>query len=307
MMTELGAPRPFTSIPIGEEAKPPFAVLPEPRELFARRAERLKSLAREHGLGPFLLFLAGLAEAQHRVQDGLPEPTLPPEDARNRARDYGMPPLDRNRFAPDAAYRATLERLLGLAQGIAMPPDAQAALDRVAAMAPQAREAMARAVLADAVPIESLAEHAFVAAALQVHFARLAAKLDVAALVPVGDGACPVCGAPPLASMVVGWQGAHGTRFCACSLCGTFWNYVRIKCVLCGSTGGIAYQEVDGTGGTVKAETCESCRAYVKVLHQHLDRDMDPLADDAATLGLDLLMRDAGFRRGGVNPFLLGY
>jgi FdhE protein len=26
-----------------------------------------------------------------------------------------------------------------------------------------------------------------------------------------------------------------------------------------------------------------------------------------ASLGLDLLMRQTGFRRGGVNPFLLGY
>ena len=38
----------------------------------------------------------------------------------------------------------------------------------------------------------------FVAAALQVHFARLAAQLDANALVPVGEGACPACGGPPI-------------------------------------------------------------------------------------------------------------
>jgi FdhE protein len=29
--------------------------------------------------------------------------------------------------------------------------------------------------------------------------------------------------------------------------------------------------------------------------------------DDVASLGLDLLVREAGFRRGAANPFLLGY
>ena len=100
---------------------------------------------------------------------------------------------------------------------------------------------MLRNVLADAIPADALAEHALMAAALQVHFARLAATLDASRLKSVGNGACPACGGPLVASLVVGWQGAHGTRFCACALCGTLWNYVRIKCTLCGSTEGIAY------------------------------------------------------------------
>ena len=31
------------------------------------------------------------------------------------------------------------------------------------------------------------------------------------------------------------------------------------------------------------------------------------IADDVASLGLDLLVRDLDFRRGNFNPFLLGY
>ena len=169
------------------------------------------------------------------------------------------------------------------------------------------RDGMMRNVLADAIPMETLAEHVYVAAALQVHFARLAARLDASTLVPVGDGACPVCGGPPVSSLIVGWHGAHGARFCACSLCGTLWNYVRIKCTLCGSTKGIGYQEIEGGPGTVKAETCDSCRCYVKILHQHKDPALDPIADDVATLGLDLLVREGGYRRGSFNPFLIGY
>jgi FdhE protein len=107
--------------------------------------------------------------------------------------------------------------------------------------------------------------------------------------------------------LVVGWDGAHGARFCCCSLCATLWNYVRIKCTLCASTEGIGYLAIDGTPGTVKAETCESCHGYVKILHQHVDPALDPVADDVASLALDLLVRKDGYRRGAVNPFLLGY
>ena len=168
-------------------------------------------------------------------------------------------------------------------------------------------KAMAFSVLSEALPFEALAEHVYVAAALQVHFARLAGVLDAASLVPVGDGLCPVCGGRPSSSMVVGWLGAHGARFCSCFLCGTLWNIVRIKCVLCNSTEGIGYQEIDGGLGTVKAETCDKCHGWVKILQQQKDPAIEPIADDVASLGLDLLMREGPYRRGGFNPYLAGY
>ena len=176
-----------------------------------------------------------------------------------------MPPLDRLRMAADPAYDAALDRLLSLCETLDMPDAARMALSRLASADAATRIATARAALVDAPETETLGEHVFVAAALQVHFARLAAGLDAARLVAVGDGVCPVCGGPPVSSMVVGWQGAHGTRFCSCALCGTLWNYVRIKCAVCGSTAGIAYEEVEGGPGTVKAETCDSCRSHAKI------------------------------------------
>ena len=160
---------------------------------------------------------------------------------------------------------------------------------------------------ADAIPFEAVAEHALVAAALQVEFARLAAGLAPASLKPVGDGVCPACGGPPSASLVVGGTRTPGARFCSCATCGTLWNYVRAKCTLCGSTKSISFREIDGTGGHVKAELCGECHGYVKVMYQQEDPALDPIADDVATLGLDLLVRDLGFRRGAVNPFLVGY
>ncbi len=305
-MSKADAPR-HDPIPIGEIAAPPFARLPDPTSLFATRSLRFRTLAEGHRLGPYLLFLAALSECQHRIQKDLPEPDLPDADARARAHAHAMPPLDRSRFTADAALDATVDRLFALAATIDMPDDAHAALERARAATAAGRNAMVRSVLADSIPVETLADHVYVAAALQVQFARLAARLDADALVPIGNGACPACGGAPVASTIVGWQGSHGTRFCTCSLCATQWHVVRIKCILCDSTAGISYQELDGGPETVKAETCESCRGYVKILHQHKDPRLEPVADDIASLGLDILLREDGYRRGAVNPFLLGY
>jgi FdhE protein len=305
-MSKAGAPR-HDPIPIGDIAAPPFVRLPDPLALFATRSLRFRTLAEGHQLGPYLLFLAAISECQYRIQKDLPEPDLPADDARARAREHAMPPLDRTRFTADAALDATLDRLLALAATIDMPDNARAALDRARGADAAARDGMVRSVLADAIPVETLADHVYIAAALQVHFARLAARLDPAALVPIGDGVCPACGGAPVASAIVGWKGAHGTRFCTCSLCATQWHVVRVKCVLCESTAGIAYEELDSGPDTVKAETCESCHGYVKILHQHKNPQLEPVADDVATLGLDLLLRESGYRRGAVNPFLLGY
>jgi FdhE protein len=297
-------------IPIGEIAAPPFVSLPDPLTLFARRAERFRALAVGHELGPYLRFLADLSACQHGIQydlPDLPEPGPPAADARARAREHGMPLVDRNRLTADAALDSTLGRLFASAAGIDMPGTARTALTRACSADAAMRDAMVHAVLADAIPVETLADHVYVAAALQVHFARLAARLDPDALAPVNDGACPVCGGAPVATSIVGWRGAHSARFCTCSLCATQWHVVRIKCVLCDSTKGIAYQELDGGAGTIKAETCEECRGYVKILHQHTDPALDPVADDVASLGLDLLLREKEYRRGAVNPFLLGY
>jgi FdhE protein len=305
-MSKVGTPR-HDAVPIGEVAEPPFVRLPDPSTLFQSRAERFQALAVSHELAPFLLFLSGLSSCQHQSQDGLPYADLPAEEDRARAREHAMPPLDRGRFTADAAFDATLGRLLQLAEGVDMPDTARAALGRVIAANAASRIAMARAVLANEIPAADFADHVFVAAALQVHYARLAAQFNAKRLVPVGHGACPVCSGAPVCSMVVGWQGAHNSRFCVCSLCATQWNYVRIKCTLCSSTKGIAYREVEGGNGTIWAETCESCRSYVKILHQHKNPGLDPVADDVASLGLDLLLREGEYRRGSVNPFLLGY
>jgi FdhE protein len=304
-MSEVGGPKPGL-MNIGEEAKPPFAVLPDPASLFLSRSKRLATLAPGHELGPYLTFLAELTRAQHDIQAGLPPAPLPGFDRIGRALEHGMPPLSRTLLEPDGTTQATLERLLERLAGAGVPEQTATAIATLRSMVAEERARTVSAALKDA-PADDIAQRVLVAAGLQVHVARLAALLAADDLKPVADGACPVCGSPPMTSSVVGWPKAHNTRFCTCSLCGTMWNVVRVKCVLCSATGGISYHTVEGKPDTVKAETCEACHAYVKILYQVNDPALEPLADDVATLGLDMLMAEEGWRRGGHNPFLLGY
>jgi FdhE protein len=304
-MSEVGGPKPGL-MNIGEEAKPPFAVLPDPASLFLSRSNRLAALAPGHELGPYLAFLAKLTRAQHDVAARLPATSLPGFERIGQALEHGMPPLSRTLLEPDSAARAAIERLLERLADADVPSQTAMAVATLRSMPADERERAISAALKDA-PTEDIAQRVLVAAGLQVHMARVAALLAADDLKPVADGACPVCGSPPMTSSVVGWPRAHNTRFCTCSLCGTMWNVVRVKCVLCSATGGISYRTVEGKPDTVKAETCEACRAYVKILYQVNDPALEPLADDVATLGLDILMAEDGWRRGGHNPFLLGY
>jgi FdhE protein len=299
-----------TPVPIGNAANPPTVVLPDPAAMFARRAERFRVLAPDHQLAPYLQFLADLSDAQHELQPDLPPPPIPDVAMIARSVEFSMPVLSRPHFVAEPVALETVQRLLDRAAGIEMPEPARIALARLRHPTPPPAFSIAGcidAVLNEAIPIEELAEHVFVGAALQVHFARIAASLEHAGLHFIGDFICPVCGSPPATSAIVGWGEAERTRFCTCSLCATRWNAVRVKCLACSSTKGIHYQAIEGQADTIKAECCDECRCFVKIMAQDETPALDPIADDVASLGLDMLVRDAGYRRAGMNLFLLGF
>lgn len=291
----------------GGVSAPPAIRLPDPASLFRARAERFRALSPGHQLGPYLAFLADLAAAQDAALADLPAPAMPSPDELRRSREFGMPALDRNRLARDPSVSDALDRILAILTEADMPEAAREAAGRVSAAGSVERGRMAQAVLDGAVPFEEVAEHVLVAAALQVQAASAASRLDPGQLAALEDCVCPACGSAPVSSSVVGWHGAHGARYCTCSLCGASWNYVRVRCTACGGTEGIAYREIEGGADTIKAEACGTCRSYLKIMHQVKDAALDPVADDVASLTLDLLVSEDGFRRSGVNPFLIGY
>jgi FdhE protein len=306
-MSEVGGPK-VGLMNIGEEAKPPFAVLPDPVSIFLNRSKRFAALAPKHELQPYLEFLARLTRVQHDVQEGLSPASLPPFDRIGQALEHGMPPLSRMLTEPDDLMQLTVERLLErLETGGPLAEGTAKAVAALRAAQPSQRRAMIAATLTDASPPLDIAQRTLLLAGLQVHFARTAALLGADDLKPIADGVCPTCGSAPVSSMVVGWPKAHNTRFCTCSLCGTMWNVVRVKCVLCSSTEGISYKVIEGKPDSVKAETCDKCQRYVKILYQVNDPALEPVADDVASVGLDMLLTAETWRRGGQNPFLLGY
>ena len=287
--------------------RPPFVRLPAPLTLFANRAARLRSLAVGHGLQPYLGFLASLVEAQQRIAATAPEPKMPSDDFLAAAKRHAMPPLSRSHHEPGAGSFALIDAMVENLADAEMPNEAHAALRRVGASEEGTRRELIAYVLADTIPSDAVAEHVFVAAAMQVEFAHIAARLNADDLVAVADGACPTCGGPPVASVITDSLRYEGTRYCSCSLCGTLWNYVRAKCTLCAATGKISFREVKDGDGSIKAEVCGDCNGYVKVLYHNKDPLLDPVADDVASIALDVLLKEEGLHRGAVNPFLAGY
>ncbi|MBV8911996.1 MAG: formate dehydrogenase accessory protein FdhE [Acetobacteraceae bacterium] len=287
----------------GGVAGPEFVRLPDPATMFARRAERFAALADDSPLGPYLRFLAGIAEAQDAVGRTLPatRPVLPLLEQRL---GHGMPALAKTDLALDDSFVQVLDGLLQDTLVAAAPDAARHALASLRATPQAGRIALAEDVFEGVYPVDRLGEALFVAAAVQVHLARCAASLQPDRIKPVGDGVCPVCGSAPAVSLVVGWAKADRARYCCCGLCGTLWNYVRIKCVSCGSTEKIGYLQIEGQDDIV-AETCGVCRGYIKHLHQHRNNRLDPIADDVASYGLDLLVHTEGFKPVGINPLMI--
>ena len=198
---------------IGEQAKPPFAVLPDPSALFLGRAERLAVLASSgHTLSPYFDFLAKVASAQHEILPGLPPVSLPPADSVAQAQANGMPPIPRTVLKPDGAMLAAIEKLAARLGEASLPAASRAAVEMLRQVLQANGPALVSAALKNASPPEDVAQRVLILAGLQVHFSRLAAMLDAEALTPVAHGACPSCGSPPLASTVVGWPKAYNTR-----------------------------------------------------------------------------------------------
>ena len=62
---------------------------------------------------------------------------------------------------------------------------------------------------------------------------------------------------------------------------------------------------LEGDSGLARAETCDECGTYDKVFYEAKDPDVDAYADDLATLGLDMMVGEAGWSRHAPHPLLL--
>jgi len=280
-----------------------FLFLPG-RDLFARRAERLRLLSAGHPLRDYLALLALLADAQQVALDGFPTLSLPDPGEQAFCREHGMPLLAARSWPRDSAWRAGLDRILRQVQEADLPAAARETVAGLLHAGEDALEERADRILAGELAGFSPGELPFVAAALQVYWVQMASALGEQAFGRLEEGGiCPVCGSYPTAGIVRSGGAEQGLRYLCCSLCATQWHMVRIKCSNCESTQGIDYHTLEGSNGAVKAESCDNCDAYLKLFYLDKDSRMETVADDLATLTLDMLMDAEGKARGGPNLF----
>lgn len=295
--------------------------LPQRHEVFAARALRLRQLAAGHALRDYLLLLAVVCEAQHQLLQDHPAIALPTPAQANDAARNGQPLLDATRWQRDALWRDRLRTLLDTVLAKLSPDNpARGGVQAVRAADDAWLEQQADRLLGGIMLGLDLAAAPLIAAALQLHWTQLviATHDAVPANTPAAFGhmqdttRCPCCGSLPAASISRIGGEADGYRYLHCALCSAEWHMVRVKCTHCEGTRGIHYealQPVNGAPATqrdaVQAECCDHCGHYLKIIHMARELQAEPIADDLATLTLDLLVSQAGFTRHGVNLLLL--
>jgi FdhE protein len=198
---------------------------------------------------------------------------------------------------------------MSLLDSLAALPDlsapTRAVCDRLHAMEPEQLEAQADVLLAARTAAVDVAAAPFLMAALQVYWVDLASRMRVDDVHELDvPGVCPTCGTLPVASIVRADPRSQGFRYLHCALCATEWHMVRVKCSQCQTTQGITYQSIEDGPRGIRAECCDTCRTYRKIMYQEEDTSVEPVADDLASLGLDLLLGEAGYHRASSHPLL---
>jgi FdhE protein len=286
----------------------PRVRLPDRGAIFARRAARLREIAAASSIGGYLEMLAVIADAQHGVAARLAA-SPPGRDHIRRAQDHGMPPIHAASWPRPPEWHGTLAAICGpLAASSRFPAAVADIVSRIHSATPAWREQQAVVLLEPGHGEIDVAAAPFVMAALQVHWVALASCFDADGVQPLGvHGVCPLCGSLPVASIVYAQAQFQGYRYLQCALCATEWHMVRVQCSRCGATGkDIAYHSLEGEPRmpAVRAETCEQCRGYRKILYEEKDPGVELVADDLGTLALDLLLSDQGYHRASCNPLL---
>jgi FdhE protein len=286
--------------------------LPDPATLFARRAARLRALAEQQSLGDYLRLMATLAEGQQAAVERLAA-ALEAEGFGRQvgkqielAHEHRMPVLQAVGWPRQPRWRAVLKDLCtAVSAASGFPPGVRSVCERIIDSPEAEIEAQADLLLAARDTGVDAQAAPFLMAALQVYWSAMLTTLERSDVREIDvKGVCPTCGSLPVASIVRSDKHSSGYRYLQCALCATEWHLVRITCSHCLGTEGIVYHSIEGGSEALRAESCGQCHTYRKILYQEKDPEGEPVADDLASVALDLLMAQEGFHRASGNPLL---
>jgi FdhE protein len=281
----------------------PLLVIADATSLFQNRAARLEHLAKEQGDSAWLKFCAQLTRAQLACVAAVPLTGVADNMARESLKHH-VPPLSISSWVPRQDWDMVFAALCNALQHVDLPAAVRLALVQLSNLSAQEQLKQAHALLA-AEDAQVSPEYApFLGAALQLIWTVNAKQFASLATLHQGEsGLCPICGSHPVASTVHAGDRA-GHRYLDCCLCATQWYGPRARCTNCDTP-----KEVSMFGRSrddaVQGECCDDCRGYLKLMLEPKDPQVEAMADDLATLNLDLALAEEGFQRTGRNLFFV--
>lgn len=281
----------------------PPLLFSNPKNLYQRRAARLRELAQDHPLADYLLFAAAIADAQLALLEDMPIPQDPRLQALS-AEQLANKPLDVKNWQRDPIWRKLLTALLEK-----LKPSANdqilTTIEWLEKAADSELEDLADNILAQEFATISSDKAVFVWAALSLYWLQLVQQIPHNAKQESTENlhCCPVCNTAPTASLVH-FGSQQGLRYLHCALCESEWNMVRSQCSNCGQNKELDYWSIDDYMAAIRSESCGSCKSYLKIMFQEKEPKVEVIADDLASLFLDMEMEEKGFMKSGLNPFI---
>jgi len=281
----------------------PPLLFSNPKNLYQRRAARLRELAQDHPLADYLLFAAAIADAQLELLESMPIPQDPRLQALS-GEQLANKPLDVKNWQRDPIWRKLLSALLEK-----LKPSANdqilTTIEWLEKAADSELEDLANHVLAQEFACISSDKAVFVWAALSLYWLQLVQQIPHNAKQESTENlhCCPVCNTAPTASLVH-FGSQQGLRYLHCALCESEWNMVRSQCSNCGQNKELDYWSIDDYMAAIRSESCGSCKSYLKIMFQEKEPKVEVIADDLASLFLDMEMEEKGFMKSGLNPFI---
>ncbi|OOF35968.1 formate dehydrogenase accessory protein FdhE [Rodentibacter heidelbergensis] len=276
----------------------PAILFANPKNLYQRRAKRLRELAEGHPLADYLLFAASVVETQLNTLEKNP---LPKQELENLT---GVEPLNAENLKRNPIWREYLNEIL-----YEMKPKANeqvaATIEALEKASTTELEEMATHLLSQSFNLVSSDKAVFIWAALSLYWLQLAQQIPHHSRLENAENLqhCPVCASLPVSSMVhIGTS--QGLRYLHCSLCESEWNLVRAQCTNCNGHDKLEMWSLNEELALIRAETCGSCESYLKIMFQEKNPNVEAVADDLASIFLDVEMEEKGFARSGLNPFL---